>query len=219
MNNAVIIFTRVPEPGKTKTRLMPFLSGEECSSVHKAFLKDLLRNKKRIEADWFVSFTPAEKEEEIKKYIPNATGYFPQIGENFGIKMENAFRNVFEKGYKKVILTGTDIPQINETDYEKAFLQLDQADIVMNPTADGGYYLIGMKKIEDVFAIPYYGTNTVWENTIENIKEKGLVLDCGRKLRDIDTKEDLEYLQILLKRKEAEAPATEEWLNERMYPL
>lgn len=219
MNRALIIFTRVPEAGKTKTRLMPYLSGEDCKEIHTAFIKDIVRKQKGIKADCFVWFTPAEKETEIRELIPGAKGYVPQSGENLGERMKRAFDTVFDMGYESAVLTGTDIPQLCREDYEAAFQTLQSHDIAISPTEDGGYYLIGMNRTEDIFKVEHYGTNTVWEDTVRNISEKGLRAGYGKVYRDIDTKEDLEAFAGQLREGEVYAPATEEWLNGKLYSL
>lgn len=212
---AVILFTRVPEAGKTKTRLMPYLTGEECKELHMAFLKDIRMALQSVQADRYVFFTPPEKEAEIRELLPDMEGYYPQSGDTLGDRMQQAFEEIFRKNYQKAVLTGTDIPQLTAADYEEAMKLLDTNDVVISPTEDGGYYLIGMKAAEDIFDVPHYGTNTVWEDTVANIEKRGRKAGFGNSHLDIDTKEDLEVFTKRLEEGKVSAPHTEAWLKQR----
>jgi glycosyltransferase A (GT-A) superfamily protein (DUF2064 family) len=108
--------------------------------------------------------------------------------------MYNAFNTVFTKGYKKVIIIGTDAPDISMNIIQNAISVLDNYSAVIGPSSDGGYYLLGFKsKLIDLFSGIEWSTNSVLDNTIEklnNLKVKYFMLD---ELTDIDTLEDLQY--------------------------
>ena len=89
MKHAVICFTRVPKPGKTKTRLMPRLSGEQCAQLHWAFLQDLSRIYDSLDADLLVAHTPDPDWEDLKEVFPGGV-FFPQEGDGLGEKMNHA---------------------------------------------------------------------------------------------------------------------------------
>ena len=187
MKNALIVFTRVPVAGQTKTRLMPYLSGEECKCLHESFLKDLFCKVKEVKADIFVFFTPEDK--------------------------EGLLRSI--KGYEKAVLIGTDIPQIEMPILEQAFESLEESDIVIHPTFDGGYYLIGMKtEYDSIWKVERYGTNTVIQDTLEHMKRENLKVSVGGKYYDIDDKEDLKRLYDDLNEGVIEnCPVTSEYLK------
>lgn len=193
--NALILMTRIPIPGKTKTRLMEILSGDECAEIHKCFLMDLfnifeyLRNDTHI----FLTYTPNDSLGIIKDMIPEYIQCFPQEGKNLGEKMNNAIVHILNKGYKKVCLMGSDIPNIQPEEIRDAFEKLEVKDVVLGPTLDGGYYFIGMKKgYEGLFNDNLkWGYKTVLEGTIDIANYLGLRVDMIEKHRDIDTKEDL----------------------------
>ncbi len=195
MRQAIIIFTRVPVPGRTKTRLMPFLTGEECAQLHKRFIFDTYEACRHAGADLLLFYTPDEEGELLKQMLDGQLIFLPQSGCDLGERMENAFGIAFRLGYEKAVLIGTDIPQITTDILKKALDDLEEYDIVINPTIDGGYYLIGMtKEHEKVWRIEHYGTNTVIHNTLKQLKAEGLKTKVGRVCRDIDTKEDLKAL-------------------------
>ena len=192
MKQAIIIFTRVPVPGRTKTRLLPFLSAEECAGLHKGFILDTYEACRHAGTDLLLFYTPEDKKEILKEMIGGCPIFLPQSGDDLGERMKNAFGIAFRLGYGKALLVGTDIPQITTDILRKALKDLDEYDIVIHPTIDGGYYLIGMtREHEEVWQIEHYGTNTVIHNTLKQLKAEGLRTKVGQVCRDIDTKEDL----------------------------
>lgn len=189
---AIIIFTRVPVPGQTKTRLMPYLSGEECAKLHAGFIREIYRICRNVEADILVFYTPEDKAGILREIVGEEQKLFVQDGKDLGEKMQNAFQEAFQMGYESCVLIGTDIPQIRERNLNKAFEQLQNHDIVINPTKDGGYYLIGMKENhEAIWKVEHYGTNTVIQDTMKHIENQNLTVSQGEVLQDIDIKEDL----------------------------
>ena len=195
MNNALIIFTRVPLPGQTKTRLMPFLSGEECAHLHTCFIRDAYEKAKQVNADIFVFYTPEEEKERLLCVLREEAVCIPQQGEDLGMRMKTAIDHVLKMGYQKAILIGTDIPQIRVETFQEAFSALDEHDIVIHPTYDGGYYLIGMTREQDsIWKVRRYGSNTVIQDTLQHMQEANLTVALGEKYYDIDDKYDLKQL-------------------------
>lgn len=215
MKNALIIFTRVPVAGQTKTRLMPYLTGEECKRLHECFLKDLFWKVKELYVDIFVFFTPEDKEGMLRSIIGEEIIIFPQYGENLGERMKNAIATVLRKGYEKAVLIGTDIPQIEVEIFAQAFDSLNDSDIVIHPTFDGGYYLIGMKKNYDsIWKIERYGTNTVIQDTLSHMQREHLKVAVGKRYYDIDDRVDLKNLyEDIRKGTIVNCPVTSEYLK------
>lgn len=195
MMNALILMTRVPIPGKTKTRLMETLTGEECASIHESFLLDLFNVFQFIKNDMdiFLTYTPEGSIGIMKEIIPGYIECFPQKGDNLGQRMSNAFQYAFNKGYHKVILIGSDIPDIQPDDIENAFKQLNNYDVCLGPTYDGGYYLVGMRKMHgELFDNNLkWGNKSVFESTVDIANNLRLKVGLAAKHWDIDTKEDL----------------------------
>lgn len=191
MKNAVIIFTRVPIPGQTKTRMMPYLSGAECARLHTYFLEDIEQECKKTSADIFVYYTPQDKGKQLEKIL-GAQKYVPQRGETLGDKMYLAIEEILDKGYEKCLLFGTDIPEIRAEYLERAFKVLNNKDIVFGRTEDGGYYLVGMKKpCKEVFGLSLYGHSKVFEETLKYLEESDLTVGFTKTLSDMDEMEDL----------------------------
>ena len=193
--NAYIIFSRVPVSGKTKTRLMPYLTGDECANIHKMFLLDLFLMSENLKenVDIFLSYSNDGNPSELLNLCPNFISSFPQEGQSLGEKMNNSINLLLSKGYEKVILTGSDIPNIDSTIILNGFKILNSNDIVLAPTLDGGYYLIGCSNpIDDVLTSPMkWGHDTVFENTMNTITFFNKTCGLTTELNDIDTIDDL----------------------------
>ena len=191
MKRAVICFTRVPKPGIAKTRLLPVLKPEQCAGLQWAFLKDLAECYKDLDVHLFIAHVPDPELDQLKAIFPRA-GYLPQKGKDLGEKMYRAIRKVLDLGYESVVLTGSDLPLMTKDHLESGFAALEENDIALGPTSDGGYYLIGMKKAcRDVFRVDGYGGSSVFENTIAAAKNAGLTVGCALPCDDVDTPEDL----------------------------
>jgi len=195
MMEALILMTRIPIPGKTKTRLMDIFTGERCADIHKCFLLDLFNIFRTINnrVDIFLTYTPEDSFHILKGMTPDYIKVFPQKGEELGERMANAMEYVFENNYSKVVLMGSDIPEVQPEDIMQSFQLLNDRDIVLNPTYDGGYYLVGMNILHrEIFNNSLkWGKKSVLEGTIDIANSINLNVGLGQKHRDIDTKEDL----------------------------
>ena len=197
MKNAVICFTRVPQPGRTKTRLMPYLTGDQCAQLHWAFLRDLSAVYTQLDADLFIAHTPDPDWERLKAVFP-AARFFPQEGGGLGEKMDHALNTVLALGYEKVVLTGSDLPLMTADHLRSGFAALDIADVALGPTADGGYYLVGAKEASAfLFENQTYGCGSVFGNTAAAAHAAGKTVANALPCGDVDTPEDLHKLRDL----------------------
>lgn len=197
MKKAVICFTRVPRPGKTKTRLMPYLTGDQCAALHWAFLQDLSEIYIRLDADLFIAHTPDPDWKNLKSVFPSAR-FFPQEGDGLGEKMNHALNTVLALGYEKVILTGSDLPLMAAEHLRSGFDALETADIALGATADGGYYLVGVKQPSSfLFENQTYGRGSVFDNTVCAARSAGHTVAPALPCDDVDTPEDLKKLHSL----------------------
>jgi uncharacterized protein len=199
--DALIIMTRVPVPEKTKTRLMDVYSGRECAELQECFLKDIyaMCDELRGRLDIFVTYTTESEAGGLTAFTPDYMKLFPQEGEDLGDRMQNSIDFVLGKGYGKVVLIGSDIPEVKAHAVIRAFESLGSSDICVGPTFDGGYYLIGMKEPEHgLFEQGIsWGGETVFECTVRRAEEAGLKVSVAERCRDIDTKEDIRELMQL----------------------
>lgn len=190
MKNLLIIFTRVPIEGHTKTRLEDFLSKKDIVIFHKNLIKRLISDVKSQEWDLEVHVTPFEKLNILKEFLPNER-YKAQADANLFEKMEIAIDTAL-KTHDKVALIGSDIYDISAKDIKNAFDALDDNDIVFNPSSDGGYSLVASKiNIDGKLNIDFINKSMILDETIKNSNSSRI--KCLRIIDDIDTKEDLLY--------------------------
>lgn len=195
MNKALIIMTRVPVPGKTKTRLMGFLDREHCAMLHTAFLKDIYKTCRETSADVFIFFTPVQHSNILRGILGSDARLYPQEGMDLGERMSNAISKCLAMGYESCVLIGSDIPSISAPMLEEAFIGLEDRDIVIAPTYDGGYCLIGMKNsLPVLFSDNFYGTGSVYEKTVSTARTMKLSIGEMAKCLDIDVEEDVMQL-------------------------
>ncbi|MBQ8062488.1 MAG: TIGR04282 family arsenosugar biosynthesis glycosyltransferase, partial [Clostridia bacterium] len=203
-SNAVILFTRVPEAGKTKTRMMPYLSPEECVALHESFLRDIIREAALASADLRVYATPRVDDPSFRALFPEGTSFFLQEGPDLGARMEAALEETLKAGYRAAVLVGTDLPELRKEDFQCAFRVLEQRDVVLGPTRDGGYWLLGLSKPSHApFEPKTYGTSSVYENTLAGIEAAGLSVGTVRELEDMDEREDLAAFRERIRRNPA----------------
>lgn len=190
MKNLLIIFTRVPIEGHTKTRLEDFLSKKDIVVFHKNLIKRLLNELKSDKWDLEVHVTPFDKVNVLKEILPNEI-YKAQAEGNLFERMEIAIDTAL-KTYEKVALIGSDIYDISKKDIEAAFAALDTNDIVFNPSSDGGYSLVASKiNLANKLNIDFKNKSMILEETIKNSNTS--LIKSLRSIDDIDTKEDLLY--------------------------
>lgn len=190
MKNLLIIFTRVPIEGHTKTRLEDFLSKKDIVIFHKNLIKRLISDVKSQEWDLEVHVTPFEKVNILKEFLPNER-YKAQADTNLFEKMEIAIDSAL-KNHDKVAIIGSDIYDISAKDIKNAFDALDDNDIVFNPSSDGGYSLVASKiNIDGKLNIDFINKSMILDETIKNSNSSRV--KCLRIIDDIDTKEDLLY--------------------------
>ena len=197
MKKAIICFTRVPQPGKTKTRLMGLLTGDQCAELHWAFLRDLARIYETMNIDFFVFHTPDPGWEALKSVFPKAKGFHPQAGDGLGERMNHALNQVLSLGYDAVVLTGADLPAMTAAHLQSGFNVLDWADVALGPTKDGGYYLVGTKAPSPyLFENQTYGAGSVFDRTAAAAEAAGRTLAPALPCDDVDTPEDLRTLHL-----------------------
>ena len=194
-NNLIIVFVRSPELGKVKTRLARSIGDQSALNIYKILLKhtaDVLRD---LSFDKVVYFS--EKIDNNDFWENSLFEKKLQKGADLGERMHHAFDTAFNKGYKKVLIIGSDLFDLTSSLITSAFEALETYDISIGPSLDGGYYLLGMKKLQpEVFKNKKWGTDSVLENTLQDLKKQKIKL--LKALNDIDTLEDLQQQPKLL---------------------
>ena len=196
----LIIFTRYPEAGKTKTRMIPSLGAEGAAALQRQMTEHTLRQGKRWQRDRFnsiqIHFT-GSSQQLMKEWLGSDLFYLPQSEGDLGERMKSAFKSSFAAGMSKVVIIGIDCPDINANLIAEAFDTLNQdCDLVLGPAEDGGYYLIGLNSlIPELFAGINWGTSEVLAQTKNIAKKFSLKVGYLKLLNDVDRPEDLSIWQ------------------------
>ena len=192
--NGLIIFTRNPELGQCKTRLAKTIGDESALKIYRYLLQHTAKVSESIRADKFVFYSEHIKKNDL--WYDDVFKKKLQYGDDLGSRMENAFSELFSLGYKNVIIIGSDLLELKSEDITHAFDVLKHHDIIIGPSKDGGYYLLGMKRIhENIFKNKVWGTETVLKDTLKDLQNNDVEL--LKELNDIDTFEDLKHYQEL----------------------
>ena len=186
--NLLLIFTRNPELGKAKTRLAKTVGDETALEIYKFLLERTNEISSKVNADKAVYYSIKVRENDI--WDASIYQKFQQKGKDLGIRMQNAFQNGFDAGYEKVLIIGSDLYDLSSKNIEKAFQELHNNDVVIGPAEDGGYYLLGMKKLhKKVFQNKEWGTDSVRKDTFDDLIDKKVKLLAMK--NDIDVYEDI----------------------------
>ncbi len=194
MKKGIIIFQKNAELGKVKTRLAASVGDHQALEIYKTLIYHTYLQIQSIDAEKLVYFS--EYVEPDFKKNENLIHFFIQSKGDLGEKMSNAFRNQFEKGFDKLLIIGTDCPEITSEIVDKAFLHLENSEVVIGPAKDGGYYLLGMNRF-----IPGIFKNIKWSSD-QVLKSTKLFLESNKInhsflpiLSDVDHLEDWELFK------------------------
>jgi hypothetical protein len=192
-----MVFVRNPQLGTVKTRLATTVGDKVALEIYIELMRHTAEVTHKVSADKKVFYS--EKIEQHDVWTEMNFSKALQTKGTLGQRMENAFRTAFEKGYKKVLIVGSDLYSLKTSHIEKALHQLDKKEVVIGPAQDGGYYLLGLKKnLPALFCDKSWGTSTVLKETLNDLKLKSIFL--MELLNDIDNFEDLKKETKLLKK-------------------
>lgn len=197
-HSRIIIFSRLPIPGKAKSRLIPLLGKEGAADLQRHLTKKVCSIARSVclhsGAELEIHFTDGSHRE-MEDWLGPGT-YCLQQGEDIGQKMRSSFERCFAKGADKVVLAGADIPGLTETVFSSALAKVTAAKVAIGPSQDGGYYLIGLHRTnhaalsDSIFANIPWSTGEVFSSTCKRITSQGYGLALLPELMDIDRPED-----------------------------
>ena len=203
MNTAIVIMSKIPLPGHTKTRLMPELTSHECVEFHRACLNDIVHTVSDLGLRVFLYHAPAPSEYEsgvefrankwwgIDSKLYARILMYPQLGKDLGERMYKAAVDR-TAGQGAVLFLGCDLPDLQGAILKEAVKLLESSDVVLGPAEDGGYYLLGIKKAHSfLFDNILWGSNKVLAETVDRIYKNGLSVSFLARGRDIDTWKDI----------------------------
>ena len=202
MKTCVIVFAKNPIPNEVKTRLIPPLSPEQAATLYAAFLTDWCEILAELsDVDLVIAYTPAEAQLDLQALIGDDAIYIPQVGTDLGERLTSATQWAAEHGWTKILLVGSDSPTLPISYISQALTLLDSRNIVIGPSTDGGYYLIGFSVETLATTIPYvfediaWSTAEVFQQTVARIHAAEATLGLLPPWYDIDRAADLAFLQ------------------------
>jgi rSAM/selenodomain-associated transferase 1 len=197
-DRCLLFFVKNPEKGQVKKRLAASIGPDKALRLYKSFLLNILFTLNKGTFLFYVCFYPADALQSLKRWLGEDYLYMPQQGEDLGERMRNSFVEAFDMGFKRVVLIGSDIPDLPLEFIEEAFASLEEKDVVIGPTFDGGYYLIGFRDktfLPQVFKGILWGRESVFEDTTKVLNQEKRSIYTLKRWRDIDTIDDLRNLQ------------------------
>ncbi|HEY9162341.1 MAG TPA: TIGR04283 family arsenosugar biosynthesis glycosyltransferase [Desulfomonilia bacterium] len=202
--NLLIIFSRCPVPGKVKTRLIPLLGPDGAARLQRDMAAWLIKRLEPLLPDVNVRvYTDACGSCGIQSIFSPDLQVRIQVPGDIGRKMSAAFSEAFDEGFERVVLIGSDCPFITPDNIRHSFLKLEACDCVLGPAYDGGYYLIGLKRLcPDIFKDISWGGDTVLEQSLMKAHAHGMSTALLERLHDIDRPQDVELWKNLLRQSE-----------------
>ncbi|MEG3845799.1 TIGR04282 family arsenosugar biosynthesis glycosyltransferase [Microcoleus sp. herbarium19] len=200
ISEKLIVFTRYPEPGKTKTRLIPVLGSVGAANLHRLIAGRTiaralsLQNSRPLSVE--IHYTGGSQQQ-MQDWLGTDLIYQNQIDGDLGARMTAAFQMSFDSGADKAVIIGTDCPDLKAEIAAQAFDELSDRDLVLGPAKDGGYYSIGLRRsIPELFDGINWGTSEVFASTRAIAQNLNLNIAVLPILADIDRPEDLLGLDL-----------------------
>jgi len=223
---ALAVMTKAPQAGRVKTRLVPPLTPEQAAELNKCFLRDTAaaissacsRSETATGACGIAVYTPVGAESAYTDILPADFSLLPQRGEKFGERLYFAVEDLFNCGFESVCLIDSDSPTVPAENFQKAIelLSMSEDRVVLGPSDDGGYYLIGVKKPHrHLFDQIDWSTERVLIQTMQRATKIGLELKLLPTGYDVDDGVSLHRLrkELLAGTTSADAaPHTREFL-------
>lgn len=202
MSRTIIVFTRLPEPGKAKTRLIPALGADGAAELQRRMTMQT------VGRAWAISARLPDTHLTIAHEGGTARGMREWLGPldfrkqshgDLGGRLNRTMLEAHAGGAGKIVITGTDCPDLNEKDLTDALLALEESDVVIGPAQDGGYYLIGMRRPQPcLFEDIPWSTARVFDTTLQRAKAAGLTVGILPTLRDVDEPADVAHAEASL---------------------
>jgi rSAM/selenodomain-associated transferase 1 len=204
------VFAKYWQPGQVKTRLAATLGLETASRFYLACLRTLLGRMAYAASRRVLAFWPPQREDEFRELARSEWTLQPQAEGDLGRRMQAYFEHALDARARRVVLLGSDSPTLPLEFVGDAFRRLETARVVLGPSADGGYYLLGISgDMPPIFENIAWSTPAVWRETVSRLQSAGVPYDTLPEWYDVDEPDDLARLQS-----ELTAPQADPWLAE-----
>jgi len=191
------VMAKKPVPGRTKTRLIPPLLPQQAADLYEALLRDTLERISGLRAlQLAVGVTPAEALPYFREVSPPGSILLPVEGDDIGVCLEQVLAALLARGFAKALAMNSDGPSLPLALVQQAVEDLNRADLVLGPSEDGGYYLIGLKSVRpELFRGIDWSTDRVTIQTLRRAEKLGWRVSLLPSWYDVDTPADLERLE------------------------
>ena len=211
----LVIMAKAPRLGSVKTRLAETIALPAVTELYRCLLNDTIALAQALDRVDVAIVCPASDVEDLSRAVNNAAPVVPQTGKGLAAALTSVFAHFTNRDYQRVIAFNSDSPHLPVSILESAFDVLDTRDLVVGPTHDGGYYLVGAKASHpDLFSNDGIGTASALESLLTRAHALRLSVHRTDPFYDIDVAADLSQLADELQRIPGKAPRTAKWLSE-----
>lgn len=198
MQTKLILILKYPRPGAVKTRLIPALGEWRACELYRALVRHTLGEAQRFSSKSTVSLAArvanAPDDDAVRQWLGEGIPYEPQGEGDLGQRMERVVHDEFAEGASPVVLIGADCPELTAEHLHAAVRALEGKDVVLGPAADGGYYLIGMRRlVPELFRGIQWGSGLVLDQTLTAARKTRVECQLLDTLHDLDRPEDLSF--------------------------
>ncbi len=191
----MLVFVRAPARGRVKTRLAASVGDDAALRVYRRLAEHTLREAAALAGEGVrvrVHHTPANAGEAVHAWLGDGPAYLPQAEGDLGARMEDAFARAFAAGAERVVIVGSDLPDLSADLLRRAFGLLDAHPAVLGPARDGGYYLLGLTRlVPGIFRGIAWSTSGVLAATLDRFRAAGIEPAMLEELADVDEAGDL----------------------------
>ena len=194
----LIVFVKAPRLGQVKTRLAQEIGAVAACDAYLRLVAQVLANIHDIKSVQ-LRYSPDNSAKEIESWLKAGWECRPQRSGDLGDRLNRAFEEGFHEKYKKIVIIGSDCPEVTKADIVDAWTALDNSDVVLGPAFDGGYWLIGLKRnAHRLFQDIAWSSTTVLEDTLKRAEEEGMTVKLLQQRRDVDTRADWDRVSGLI---------------------
>jgi rSAM/selenodomain-associated transferase 1 len=200
---AILLFVKLPEPGRVKTRLAATLGPEQACAIYRRLVAAVCA-RLPLAAQLIVVFDPPDRENEVRAWVEKLCPrrrirFIPQADGDLGTRLTSAFAEAFAAGFGPIAAIGSDCVELDAASFDEVWRALRECAVVLGPTPDGGYYLIGLGAPQPLlFEEIAWSTPAVFHQSVERAAAAGLRLHELPLLHDVDTEEDWRRAELRL---------------------
>ena len=198
--NALLVIAKRPAPGQTKTRLTPPFSPEQASQLYECFLRDTLDVARAVpHVTRLIHYAPLDASDYFQR-LASDFDLTPQVGGSLGERLDHVLTCCLTDGFHRAVIMDSDSPTLPPGHVAQAFAKLDEADVVLGPCDDGGYYLIGLARPQPrLLREVQMSTPNVLRDTLTVAEQENLKVALLPTWYDVDTVQEFQRLQVELR--------------------